>query len=105
MPETLKGPPAACRKAFPGGEKRFDRPRKSCYKFRLQQEETHPLKIILAGFNLDYETIQEARAVNPRAEQFTPETLSAAYARISRNPAPVNELRAAARKEVEKARR
>ena len=28
-----------------------------------------------------------------------------AYARISRNPAPVNELRAAARKEVEKARR
>jgi flavin-dependent thymidylate synthase len=65
----------------------------------------HPLKIILAGFNLDYETIKEARAVNPGAEQFTPETLSAAYARISRNPAPVNELRAAARKEVEKARR
>ncbi|MGE5855939.1 MAG: FAD-dependent thymidylate synthase, partial [Syntrophaceae bacterium] len=63
------------------------------------------MKIILAGFNLDYETIQEARAVNPRAEQFTPETLSAAYARISRNPAPVNELRAAARREVEKARR
>jgi len=63
------------------------------------------LKIILAGFNLDYETIKEARAASPAAEQFTPETVSAAYARISRNPAPVNELRAAARKEVEKARR
>jgi flavin-dependent thymidylate synthase len=63
------------------------------------------LKIILAGFNLDYETIQEVQAANPEAKHFTPETVSAAYARISRNPAPVNELRAAARKEVEKARR
>jgi len=63
------------------------------------------LKIILAGFNLDYETIKEARAAAPGAEHFTPETISAAYARISRNPAPVSELRASARKEVEKARR
>ncbi|HET6491045.1 MAG TPA: FAD-dependent thymidylate synthase [Syntrophales bacterium] len=63
------------------------------------------MKIILAGFNLDYETIREMQASNPEAEHFTPETLSAAYARISRNPAPVNELRAAARKEIEKARR
>jgi flavin-dependent thymidylate synthase len=63
------------------------------------------LKIILAGFNLDFETIKEVQAANPEAEHFTPETLSAAYARISRNPAPVSELRAAARKEVEKARR
>ncbi|MBU0457586.1 MAG: FAD-dependent thymidylate synthase [Nanoarchaeota archaeon] len=36
---------------------------------------------------------------------FTPETISAAYARISRDPRPVNELRAAARKEVDEARR
>jgi flavin-dependent thymidylate synthase len=63
------------------------------------------LKIILAGFNLDYETIQEMQAANPEAGHFTPETISAAYARISRNPAPVDELRSAARKEVEKARR
>ena len=63
------------------------------------------MKIILAGFNIDYETIRDVQAANPGAEHFTPETLSAAYARISRNPAPVNELRAAARKEVEKARR
>ncbi len=86
-------------------EKRFDRVGKSCYTFRLQREGALLLKIILAGFNLDYETIQDARAASPGAEHFTPETLSAAYARISRNPAPVNELRAAARKEVEKARR
>lgn len=63
------------------------------------------MKIILAGYNLDYETIREMRAASPGAEHFTPETVSAAYARISRNPAPVNELRAAARREVEKARR
>ena len=63
------------------------------------------MKIILAGFNLDYETIREVQAAHPEAEHFTPETISAAYARISRNPAPVNELRAAARGEVEKARR
>jgi flavin-dependent thymidylate synthase len=35
----------------------------------------------------------------------TPETLSASYARISRDPRPVDELRAAARAEVERARR
>lgn len=34
----------------------------------------------------------------------TPETISAAYARISRSPLPVNKLRGIARKEVEKAR-
>ena len=63
------------------------------------------MKILLAGFNLDYETIREFQAAHPEAQHYTPETISAAYARISRNPAPVNELRAAARREVEKARR
>ena len=63
------------------------------------------MKIILAGYNLDCETIREMQAASPGAEHFTPETVSAAYARISRNPAPVNELRDAARREVEKARR
>jgi flavin-dependent thymidylate synthase len=38
-------------------------------------------------------------------DNLTPETLSAAYARISRNPRPVNELRQIARQEVDKARR
>ena len=46
-----------------------------------------------------------SQASSPEPERFTPETVSAAYARISRNPAPVNELREAARREAEKARR
>jgi len=40
-----------------------------------------------------------------RRDNLTPETLSAAYARISRNPRPVNELREIARQEVDKARK
>ena len=40
-----------------------------------------------------------------RKDNLTPETISAAYARISRNPKPVNELRSIARQEVDKARR
>jgi hypothetical protein len=35
--EVPKRPPAACGRAYPAGEKRFDRPGKSCYKFRLQK--------------------------------------------------------------------
>ncbi len=38
-------------------------------------------------------------------DNLTPETLSAAYARISRNPAPINELRKIARDEISKARK
>lgn len=63
------------------------------------------MKIILAGHNVDYEVIKECRATLKGGERLTPETLCAAYARISRNPLPVDELRAAARGEVEKARR
>ena len=63
------------------------------------------MDIILAGINLDYETIKELRAFQSETENLTPETISAAYARISRNPLPVNELRNIARKEVEKARK
>jgi len=62
------------------------------------------MKIILAGYNLDYETIREFQELRPEAQDLTPETVSAAYARISRSPKPVDELRAIARQEVEKAR-
>ncbi|MEA1936346.1 MAG: FAD-dependent thymidylate synthase [Thermodesulfobacteriota bacterium] len=62
------------------------------------------MNIILAGYNLDYEIIKEIRSSRPDEETLTPETISAAYARISRNPSPVTELRETARKEVEKAR-
>ena len=60
------------------------------------------MDIILAGINLDYETIKELKASQPETENLTPETISAAYARISRNPLPVNELRNAARKELKR---
>ena len=62
------------------------------------------MKIILAGYNLDYETIREFQELHPEAQNLTPETISAAYARISRSPKPVDELREIARQEVEKAR-
>ena len=63
------------------------------------------MKIILAGYNLDSEVIEELRKNSPERQDITPETISAAYARISRDPRPVNELRAMARAEVDKARR
>jgi len=63
------------------------------------------LEIILAGYNIDYETIKEIKLSLTDSDNLTPETISAAYARISRNPLPVNELRKIARKEVDKARK
>ncbi|MBW2674465.1 MAG: FAD-dependent thymidylate synthase, partial [Deltaproteobacteria bacterium] len=51
------------------------------------------MKIILAGHNVDYEVIKECRTALDGGERLTPETLCAAYARISRNPLPVDELR------------
>ncbi|MFA4843372.1 MAG: FAD-dependent thymidylate synthase [Candidatus Margulisiibacteriota bacterium] len=62
------------------------------------------MQIVLAGYNLDAEVLAELLQAAPRADA-TPETLSAAYARISRDPRPITELRRAARQEVEKARR
>lgn len=63
------------------------------------------MKVILAGYNIDREVIDDLKRHSPQREDVTPETLSASYARISRDPRPVDELRAAAREEVEKARR
>jgi flavin-dependent thymidylate synthase len=81
------------------------------------------MRVILAGLNLDIETMAEARSLLERSagqtdgelaealEEFSrrtvwsPETLSAAYARISRDPAPVPELRERARREVDSARK
>jgi len=62
------------------------------------------MDIILAGHNIDHEIIREFQDLQPERRDLTPETIAAAYARISRNPRPVNELRAVARGEVEKAR-
>lgn len=62
------------------------------------------MRIILAGHNIDRDIIDEIQNRQPECHDLTPETIAAAYARISRNPAPVNALRAIARGEVEKAR-
>jgi thymidylate synthase ThyX len=51
------------------------------------------LKITVAGFNIDIENCSDS-----------PETISAAYARISRDPRPISELRASAANALEKAR-
>jgi len=63
------------------------------------------MKIILAGYNVDSEVLEDLKKCSPPREDVTPETLSASYARISRDPRPVDELRAVSRKEVERARR
>jgi flavin-dependent thymidylate synthase len=63
------------------------------------------MRIILAGYNIDAETIRTLRHGQPDGEEPTPETVAAAYARISRNPLSVDKLRAEARREVERARR
>jgi len=60
---------------------------------------------LLAGYNLDSEVIEELKQKSPKRQDVTPETLSAAYARISRDPRPVDKLRSVARAEVERARR
>lgn len=57
------------------------------------------LRVILAGHNGDIEVLRSGTG------HFSPETLAAAYARISRYPEPVPELRAQAREAVKKARK
>ncbi len=64
------------------------------------------MKILLAGYNIDsalIEKLKRGEAVDDNA--LTPETISAAYARISRNPADVDKLREKSRVAVEKARK
>lgn len=63
------------------------------------------MKVTLAGYNIDSVVIEELKKNSPPREDVTPETLSASYARISRDPRPANELRAVARTEVDRARR
>ena len=64
------------------------------------------MEVILAGHTLDrtiVERLQRGEKVDPN--QVTPETIPAAYARISRDPRPVTELRQDSIDQVEKARR
>jgi flavin-dependent thymidylate synthase len=63
------------------------------------------MKVVLAGYNVDSAVLDELKRAAPPRADVTPETLSAAYARISRDPRPVDELRTEARAEVERTRR
>jgi len=65
------------------------------------------LQVKLAGHNVDVEALHARLAGKPEEEAgaLSPETLSAAYARISRDPRDVPELRRDARNEVEQARK
>ena len=59
------------------------------------------MKVTIAGYNIDKNLIDTL----PDKNIATPETISAAYARISRDPRDVPDLRAEAREQVEKARK
>ncbi len=61
------------------------------------------MKVTLAGFNVEAALLEETR--KRFGEAVTPEVISAAYARISRDPRGVSALRQEARGAVEKARR
>ncbi len=63
------------------------------------------MRVLLAGYNVDSAVLDELRRNSPPRDDVTPETLAASYARISRDARPADELRAAARAEVERARR
>lgn len=64
------------------------------------------MKVDLSGFNIDSSLIKEASSLfNERADAFTPETLAASYARISRSKLAIGELRRKALTEVEQARK
>ncbi len=63
------------------------------------------MRVVLAGYNVDSAVLDELKSASPPREDVTPETLAASYARISRDPRPVDELRAAARAEVDRTRR
>ena len=62
------------------------------------------MEVILAGCNFDYSAIGDFQEGRCASERLTPETIAAAYARISRDGRRVDELRALALQEVEKAR-
>jgi flavin-dependent thymidylate synthase len=60
------------------------------------------MRLILAGYNVDLDALKEYKQ---RRTLLTPESISAAYARISRSPKPVDVLREISRREVTRARK
>ena len=63
------------------------------------------MKVHLAGYNVDTAVLNELEKLSGKRKDLTPEVISAAYARISRDPRSIEELRRDARQEVERARK
>jgi len=63
------------------------------------------MKVHLAGYNVDTAVLRELVEKTGKRTDLTPEVISAAYARISRDPRPIDEIRKDARDEVEQARK
>ncbi len=64
------------------------------------------MKVLLAGYNIDKDIIDELKEKSGwKEDNISPETLSAAYARISRDPRDISELRKLSRTDVEKSRK
>lgn len=63
------------------------------------------MEVYLAGYNVDTTVLRELEEKCGKRDDLTPEVISAAYARISRDARPINEIRQSAREEVEKSRR
>jgi flavin-dependent thymidylate synthase len=64
------------------------------------------LIVNLSGYNVEAELLKDLEVVNPNtANLLTPETFSAAYARISRSSKNIISLRGEAREDIEKARK
>lgn len=63
------------------------------------------MKVHLAGYNVDTTVIDEIKDQAGGRQDLTPEVISAAYARISRDPRSIAEIRKEAREEVEKTRK
>jgi flavin-dependent thymidylate synthase len=61
------------------------------------------MKVVLAGYNIEAEMASRLR--EEFGDSVTPEVISAAYARISRDPRSVDTLRRESREEVERARK
>ncbi len=63
------------------------------------------MRVHLAGYNIDTAILDEIQRQTGKRDDLTPEVISAAYARISRDSRTIDEIRKDARKEVEKTRR
>ncbi len=62
------------------------------------------MKVFLAGYNVETNVLRELQSSAGRRDDITPEVISAAYARISRDPRSIDEIRKEAREEVERTR-